>query len=212
MLRARKLVGATLTAGLIMMGGIGTTVASAGAAHAATCTASQYTADLDKIIKRADNLSARLQSLSTSSSSAAVQAEAKSTVKDLSDLVTEFNAATFAVDGCGPLSGPDAAIVTARLDNLTAVFQATLATLIGKHSIFAQFNETAPIAAVLRALEASVDSYSFALINVAPDEVPAITSDQSALDTAVGNTISTYSQICIPSPLYPIILPVCVSS
>lgn len=37
------------------------------------------------------------------------------------------------------------------------VHQALLATIIGKHSIFAQFGLTAPIVAVLRTLESGVD-------------------------------------------------------
>jgi len=37
------------------------------------------------------------------------------------------------------------------------IHQAVLATVIGKHSIFAQFGVTAPIAAILRLLEAGID-------------------------------------------------------
>ena len=37
------------------------------------------------------------------------------------------------------------------------VHQLLLSTVIGKHSIFAQFGVTAPIAAILRSLEAGID-------------------------------------------------------
>ena len=37
------------------------------------------------------------------------------------------------------------------------VNQALLSTVIDKHTIFAQFGDTAPIAAILRTLEASID-------------------------------------------------------
>jgi hypothetical protein len=212
MLRARKLVGATLTACLVSLGGVATTVASAGAAHAATCTASQYAADLNKVGKRAESLLNRLQALNTSSTSAAVQAEAAATVRDLNDMIVDLGTATMTLNECGPLAAANTATVTAALDNLTALSQATLATVIGKHSIFAQFQQTAPIAATLRSLEAALDSYSIALITVAPTAQPEISAARTALDTAVGNTINVYSQICIPSPLYPIIMPVCVAS
>jgi hypothetical protein len=41
------------------------------------------------------------------------------------------------------------------------VHQTLLATVIGKHSIFAQYGITAPVAAVLRSLEAVIDVSSF---------------------------------------------------
>ena len=103
-----------------------------------------------------------------------------------------------------------------------------LATVIGKHSIFAQFAVTAPIAAVLRSLEATIDvspiesqcapysntvlyqSFAFAMIDLIPTQTPAVHTDQNTLDDAVGNTISTYNQFCTPSPFYPRQLPTCV--
>lgn len=207
--RARKFAGAALTASLVTMGGIGTTVASAGAAHAATCTAAQYAADLNKVSKRAENLINRLESLTTSSSASAVRAEQVATVKDLSDMNGELSAATATLQQCGQLAPADVPIVTNALDNLTAVSQAALAYTTSKHPIFAQFQATAAIAAVLRSLEASLDSYTFALIAVAPTGASDISSDQAALDTAVGNTTVIYSEVCIPSPLYPILMPIC---
>ncbi|KAF7328461.1 hypothetical protein MSAN_02482600 [Mycena sanguinolenta] len=112
-------------------------------------------------------------------------------------------------------------LITA-LNNFVAVHQDLLATVIGncKCSIFAQFQVTAPIAAVLRSLEAAIDSFAFALIHVIPQEarwaiepqLGTISSDQSALDTAVRNTITVYEEVCVPSALYPIILPVCTSA
>ena len=37
-----------------------------------------------------------------------------------------------------------------------------------------------------------------------------VTSDQQALDQTVGQAIALYEQICIPSPLWPTVQPVCV--
>jgi hypothetical protein len=110
------------------------------------------------------------------------------------------------------------------------VHQALLATVIGKHAIFAQFAVTAPIAAVLRTLEAIIDvclhlfmpcmrftdgspvqSFAFAMIDLIPCGAGSVTNDKNGLDTSVENSITLYTEVCIPSLLYPAVLPVCVA-
>lgn len=112
------------------------------------------------------------------------------------------------------------------------VHQDLLATVIGKHGIFAQFALTAPIAAVLETLEATIDvsavgkrlawkimltfcvllqSFAFSLIDLIPTRQSDVTSGQDQLDTAVTNTINLYEQICIPSLLFPTIMPICIA-
>ena len=74
-----------------------------------------------------------------------------------------------------PFADPDALLVVAALravslvesislplliclrKKFVGVHQNLLSTVIGKHGIFAQFGVTAPIAAVLRTLEAGID-------------------------------------------------------
>ncbi|KAJ7763771.1 hypothetical protein B0H16DRAFT_1883668, partial [Mycena metata] len=54
------------------------------------------------------------------------------------------------------------------LGSFVQVHKVLLATVIGKYAIFVQFGATAPVAAVLRTLEATIDSFAFAMINLIP--------------------------------------------
>lgn len=212
MLRARKLASAALTASLVAAGGIGTTVLSAAAAHAGTCpTASQIVTSINAIASAARTLNARLDALTPSSSPRDGQSAAQSTAAGLNTMVTDFSADTTALSGCpAPLSSADSQTVTAALRSLTTVTQPMLTTLTGKHPIFAQFGATAPIASSLRALEAALDSYTYALISVAPSQQGAITTSKDSVDSSLSNAITRYDQICIPTPLYPTLMPICV--
>jgi hypothetical protein len=212
MLRARKLASAALTASLVTAGGIGTTVLSVGAAHAGTCpTASQIVTDINVIASAAGGLNARPGALTPSSSPGDVQSAAQSTAAGLNTMVNDLSADTTALGGCpAPLSSADSQTVTAAFRSLTSVTQHMFSTLTGKHAIFAQYSVTAPIASSLRALEAALDSYTYALISAAPSQQGAITNDKDSADSSLGNAITFYGQLCIPSPLYPTVMPVCV--
>ncbi|KAJ7652408.1 hypothetical protein DFH06DRAFT_995203 [Mycena polygramma] len=78
------------------------------------------------------------------------------------------------------------------------------------HSILAQFVLTAPVAAILRSLEAVIDSFAFALIALIPTKSDSVNTNKATLAEAVGDTITLYTKFCIPSPLYPIIQPICL--
>jgi len=211
MLRARKLASAALTACLVTAGGIGTTVLSAGAAHAGTCpTTSQIVTDINVIAAAAGSLNSQLGALTPDSSPADVQSAAQSTAAGLSTMVNDFNADTTATGGCSTLSSADSQTVADAFDSLSTATRQMLSTLAGKHSIFAQFGVAAPITSSLRSLEAVLDSYTFTLIQVAPSQQGAITTDKDAVDTTLGSAIALYGEICVPSPLYPAVLPICV--
>ncbi|KAJ7642453.1 hypothetical protein DFH06DRAFT_1427924 [Mycena polygramma] len=102
----------------------------------------------------------------------------------------------------------DALITVGRFS--PTVHQALLSTIIGKHSILAQFALTAPIAAILRSLEAVIDSFAFALIALIPTRSGSVNTSKATLGAAVSETITLYGQLCIPSPLYPVIQPICI--
>lgn len=57
---------------------------------------------------------------------------------------------------------------------------------------------------------ASYQSFAFSMINLIPTRTADVTTDKNTLDDSVGNTISVYDQFCLPSPLYPTVLPVCL--
>jgi hypothetical protein len=211
MLRARKLASAALTACLVAAGGIGTTVLSAGVAHAGSCpTSSQLVTDINVIASAAGSLNSQSGALTSSSSPGDVQSAAQSTAAGLGTMVSDFSADTTALAGCPALGSADSQTVADAFGSLTTVTRQLLSTLTGKHSIFAQFGVTAPITSSLRSLEAALDSATFALISVAPSQQGAITNGKDSVDTALGSAIAVYGEICIPSPLYPTVQPVCV--
>ncbi|KAF7372761.1 hypothetical protein MSAN_00481700 [Mycena sanguinolenta] len=192
-------------------------------------TPTQIVAGINLVSNISQNTNDVLSGISTSTDGATVMTASQNLVNDFNTIITDIQALTTGLEGTSPIDVTETdhsrrqtagATIVAALDNFVAVHQALLATVIGKHSIFAQFQVTAPIAAVLRSLEAQIDSFAFALIDVIPQQarraiepqLGTVSSDQSALDTAVGNTVATYNEICAPSPLYPIILPVCTSA
>ena len=211
MLRARKLASAALTAGLVTAGGIGTTVLTASAAHAGTCpTASQIVTDINVIASGAGALNSRLASLTRSSSPSDVQSAAQATAEGLNTMSNELTVNVSTFGGCQDLSSADSRTVADAFGSLTGATQKMLSPLTGDHSYFAQISATAPIASSLRALEAALDSYAYALLAVAPSQQGAIAGGQSNVNDSLGNAIGLYGQICIPSPLYPTVQPVCV--
>jgi hypothetical protein len=209
MLRARKLASAALTASLVTAGGIGTTVLSAGAVYAGTCpTASQIVTDINVIASAAGDLNAKWGALTSSSSPGDVQSAAQSTTAGLNAMIDVFSADTTSLGGCSEPGSADSRAVTAAFRSLTSATQQMLGTLTGKHSIFAQFGVAAPIASSLRTLEGALDSYAYALLAAASQQ-GAITTDKDSVDSSLGNAITLYEQLCIPSPLYPVVQPVC---
>ncbi|KAJ7867437.1 hypothetical protein B0H13DRAFT_2351935 [Mycena leptocephala] len=56
-----------------------------------------------------------------------------------------------------------------------------------------------------------IDAFAFATINLIPTKQTDVTTDKNSLHSSVGNTITIYQQLCIPSPLYPGVPLVCVT-
>jgi hypothetical protein len=212
MLRARNLASAALTASLITMGGVGATVLSAGAAQAAACpTASQIVTDINAVTSVAGDLNAQLGTLGRNSGSGDVQSVAQSTTSGLAAISNDLNQDASALNGCSALGSADSAGVANAFDGLAAATNQMLSTLTRDQPVFAQFGQTAPITSALRSLEGTFDSYAYALVSVAPSQQGAIASDQSSVETSLGDEITLYSQICIPSPLYPTLQPLCIA-
>lgn len=212
MLCSRKLASAAVTACLVTMGGIGTTVLSAGAAHAATCpTASQIVTDINAVASMAASLNSQLSTLAPTSSASNVAAVAQSTTLGLNTMSNDLAADAVTLSGCPALGSADSATVADAFGDLAGPTNQMLSTLIGKHLVFAQFGVAAPISSALRSLEGSFDSEAFALLAVAPTQRDTITNAQNTVDASLGDAITVYEQLCIPSPLYPAIQPVCVA-
>ncbi|KAJ7882369.1 hypothetical protein B0H14DRAFT_3433473 [Mycena olivaceomarginata] len=157
------------------------------------------------------NINNALTPLSTSTTGPDVVSLGQTLVGQFTVIINNLSADITAMQATPPFTvQADCDAIVVALDSFVEVHQALLATVIGKHAIFAQFAVTAPIAAVLRTLEAIIDSFAFAMIDLIPCGAGSVTNDKNGLDISVENSITLYTEVCIPSPLYPVVLPVCV--
>ncbi|KAJ6608127.1 hypothetical protein B0H10DRAFT_2227151 [Mycena sp. CBHHK59/15] len=177
----------------------------------ADLTVSDVVTNVGIVTSVSGNLNSVLSGLTTSSSSSQVRTIGQSVVTDLETIISSLSGDVTAMQPTPPFGNMDALLIVQSLDQFVAIHQALLSTVIGKHGIFAQFGVTQPIADVLRNLEAGIDSFAFAMIAMIPTQTPSVNADKGSLDSSVGNTISLYQQLCIPSVLYPTLMPICVS-
>ncbi|KAF8591047.1 hypothetical protein K439DRAFT_1627131 [Ramaria rubella] len=175
----------------------------------AALTPAQVVTNINIVTTASGNLNTLTSSLSTSTDPADVPTIGQNIVTDFQAIITSLTGDVTAMKATPPFNDVSAQPIVTALRDFVNVHQQLLSTVIGKHAILAQFGVTAPVAAVLRTLEATIDSFAFAMINLIPTQKPAVQNDQSTLDTSVGNTITTYEQFCIPSPTYPTVQPVC---
>lgn len=94
--------------------------------------------------------------------------------------------------GTAPLGAADATAVTDVLTTFVQVHQALLNTVIGKHGLLSLFFFTEPVRVALVSLEASIDSFAFALIAKIPTQAPAATAQFDTLGRTLDNAIQTY--------------------
>ena len=158
----------------------------------------------------AGDLSSLLGGLSQNASPSQVQAASEATSTGLNTMISDLSADAADLSGCA-LNAADSQTVASAFSDLGSVTQQLLSTLTGKHVVFAQFGRTAPIANSLRGLESVSDSYASALASAAPSQASAIANVQDSVDNSLGNTITVYQQLCIPSPLYPDLPPICIT-
>ncbi|KAJ7586963.1 hypothetical protein C8J56DRAFT_890889 [Mycena floridula] len=93
-------------------------------------------------------------------------------------------------------TGNPAHLIVVALVNFVKVHQLLLSTVIGKHGIFAACFFTAPVAVVLRALEAVVDTIAFFLIGcIAPSgpDHDLVVKASGSLKISVSQAVKVYS-------------------
>ncbi|KAK0638159.1 hypothetical protein DIS24_g10106 [Lasiodiplodia hormozganensis] len=78
-------------------------------------------------------------------------------------------------------------------DTFVKAQQAMLATLIGKADLASQTGFAYPIAAALRGLEGSDDTYLFELLDTVPSCKTDATEDKNNLDKSLDQAVTTYS-------------------
>ncbi|KIM37545.1 hypothetical protein M413DRAFT_76837 [Hebeloma cylindrosporum] len=182
-------------------------------AAVAALTPDQVVTNIGIVTTISGDLNSILGGLTTSSQQEEVRTMAKTTTTDFQTIVKNLAGDVNAQDATPPFDDDAAGpIVDALRDvSFVRVNQVLLSTVIGKHKIFAQFGVTPPIASVLRDLEAGIDSFGFSLISLIPTRKVDVSSARDTLDSSVQNAYTAYEQICIPSPLYPAVPPVCAS-
>ncbi|KAH9059468.1 hypothetical protein EDB83DRAFT_934143 [Lactarius deliciosus] len=132
--------------------------------------------------------------------------------KDIQIIISNITADITAMQATTPFVDcpAAAAVIVVALKDFVTVHQILLSTVIGKHSFFAQFGVTAPILAALRSLEVVIDKFADSMIILISCANGPVTKDQDDLDKSVGDTINQYKKFCLPSPLYPLIQPICL--
>jgi hypothetical protein len=201
---ALVVVPALAAAGLLVVG-------NPAANAAASCGISAIVANINVFAGQAGTANQGLDGLSLTSNGQQVQTAASTLAGQLNDMASGLSDDAADLGGCGALSAADAQSAASAFSNAASVAGTLLSTISGKHDIFAQFGSTQPITSTLRRLESVADFYSSTLGQVAASQASNITSTQNQLDTSLGDTISLYEQLCIPSPLYPSLKPICVS-
>ncbi|KAF8155232.1 hypothetical protein K438DRAFT_1987142 [Mycena galopus ATCC 62051] len=178
----------------------------------AQLTPATVVANINIVTSVSGNLNSVLGGLSTSTTPANVQTMSQTVITDFTTIINDLAADVTAMQATSPFTvQADVQLVVTALNNFVGVHQQLLATVIGKHGIFAQFGVTAPIAAILRSLEAGIDSFAYAMIALIPSGETSVTNNKNSLDGSVTNTITLYTQLCISSPLYPGVMPICVA-
>ncbi|KAK6529086.1 hypothetical protein TWF694_004304 [Orbilia ellipsospora] len=174
-------------------------------------TPSDVAAGLRLLSTRTDQIEQELVVVTTSSSGATVSTKQYTVVNLLNTIIDDMRSQTDAFKATSPFSDTQDEVM-AQWTTLGGEVQESMRTLLGKHSIFAQFGVTAPIAAVLRSYEEATDDFVAALVELVPSNADTISQGGSALSTVVGTVITQYQEVCIPSPLYPILMPICTSA
>lgn len=209
---ARLGIRAAALAAVPALAAAGLLAAGTTAAYAApSCGVSAIVANINAFATQAGNANQQLGSLSFSSGPGQVQSAALSLASQLNEMANGLSADASDLGGCSALSAADAQTAADAFSNAADATGALLATIIQKRDIFAQFGVMPPILNALRQFEGAADSYSSALAGVAPAQSSRIIGIQDGVDVSLGNAISRYSEICIPSPLYPTLKPICVS-
>ncbi|KAJ6452621.1 hypothetical protein C8R45DRAFT_847617 [Mycena sanguinolenta] len=178
----------------------------------AQLTPTQVVAAINLVTQISANTNLAIIMLTTSTPGDQVQTGSMTLVNNLNTIINDISADTSAIEATPPFTDNLADPVVAALDNVIPASSTTAVDVNQKHPIFAQFTVTAPIAAVLPRLEATIDAFASAMIDLIPTRESDVTSDKSSLDASVENTITVYAQVCIPSPFYPTVLPFCSDS
>ncbi|KAJ7182507.1 hypothetical protein C8R43DRAFT_1228911 [Mycena crocata] len=181
-----------------------------GTPTSASMTSADVVKNIDTVTTVSAKITASLDTITTRTTLSGVTVVAKEVTGYFHTIIVSITADIAIMKGSPPFTAAaDCKAIAGALIKFVQVHQLVLSTVIGKHSIFAQFGLTAPIAAVLRTLEGGIDAFAFALIALIPCEKLTVQQGQNELDVSVKASIEIYIQICTPSLFYPKVLPIC---
>ncbi|KAJ7763772.1 hypothetical protein B0H16DRAFT_1527180 [Mycena metata] len=175
----------------------------------ATLTPDQVVTNINIVTTASQGILNAVTPITKNSSPGAVVTAGQTATTNFNTIIQNLGGDVSAMDGT-VFTAAQAGPVCAALTDFVNVHQAVLSTVIGKHGFLAQFGVAQPLAAVLRTLEGAIDAFAFGAIAMLPSCANQVTQQQAGLDTSVASAISQYEEICVPSPLYPTVMPVCV--
>lgn len=158
--------------------------------------------------------------ITTSSSKSDVQTAAEEVDTSITTITNDLTSYTNAMEATSPFPVTDC---TAAQDIINAqkrfvgIHESFLSQLVEKHPIFAEFLLAVDLAGEfvtpLEDLKGAFDLFAAALANLLSncDYTSILQELQDDFDGSVSDAISTYQQICVPSPLWPSVPPLCAS-
>ncbi|KIM37084.1 hypothetical protein M413DRAFT_423938 [Hebeloma cylindrosporum] len=164
----------------------------------------QVVTELGHLASLSGNVNTVLSGVTTDAGTHALTVHPQTVVKDFQTIINQINGFVTAVQATPPFSDDEASPVDDKLADVIL-----MSTLVGKHSIFAQFALTVRIASTLRPLDSSLESLSFALIDLLPTRKDHVDEAKDKFSASTAAASTKYDQFCIPSPLYPVVAPVC---
>ncbi|KAJ7176381.1 hypothetical protein C8R43DRAFT_872873, partial [Mycena crocata] len=180
---------------------------------ASALTSTQVVTNIQVVTKVSDNINHGLASLTPSFDLGNIVVVGKTVITGFGTICTSLSTFVPAMQSTTPITvnslADDIVDVLLEVSMFVEIHKALLSTVIGKHSIFAQFGFTIPILAALRTLEGLIDTFASAMITLIPHRADAVRRCQATLDISVTQTITTYAQFCLPSPFYPAMQPTC---
>ncbi|KAJ7717774.1 hypothetical protein B0H16DRAFT_1610200 [Mycena metata] len=171
----------------------------------ATLTPDQVVTNIKIVTTASQGILNAVTPITKNSSPGAVVTAGQTATTNFNTIIQNLGGDVSAMDGT-VFTAAQAVPVCAALTDFVNVHQAVLSTTV----FLAQFGVAQPFAAVLRTLEGAIDAFAFGAIAMLPSCANQVTQQQAGLDTSVASAISQYEEICVPSPLYPTVMPVCI--
>ncbi|KAJ7685888.1 hypothetical protein B0H17DRAFT_1225485, partial [Mycena rosella] len=138
----------------------------------AALTSVQVVTNIGIVTTQSKNINDALSTLPVSPSSSQLASMSTTVVNGFQAIISSLANDDTAMQTTPPFTvQSDCDAVVAALSTVSSfvqIHQTLLSTVIGKHTIFAQFGATAPITAVLRTLEGAIDSFAYGLIALIP--------------------------------------------